>query len=68
MGKNEEQFREGAADATPGWVPHMGIFLYEPGRAELRSSIPASLAGRAERGFRGEVGMAQKAKPVYQTT
>ena len=45
----------------------MGIFPYEVGRAEQRSSIRASLAGRAEARFSYMMGRAEDGKTGYQT-
>ena len=45
----------------------MGFFLYELGRAEERSSISASLLGRAERHIGVRWAGADTHNPTYQT-
>ena len=66
LGGNEMGFGSGSR-CNARWGPRVGKIRGELSLAEERSSISASLLNRAERPFRGEVGMAEEAKTGYQT-
>ena len=66
-GGNEHDFRQGWLTTRCG--AHAWDDLRdELGRAEVRSSNPASQPGRAKGLFSYEAGMAQRSKPGYQTS